>query len=164
MRLNNNKRYLIFKYVYLFLLLVVGFDFLFYNIEGSYGTYGFVATPGVIAVVILLMYRGNPIFRYDSDGEVLILDSKEPILGRFLRSNKLYEFPKRKLLSYRIKSWPFRRTLYLKVSSKESKFKMLKVTISYLTRSEVRDLARSLESVVKTNKNNNHEDDQYGDW
>lgn len=158
MRLNTNKRYSIYKYVYVVLLLLVGFDVLLYNIEGSSGSYDLFLTPAVLLVALLLIYRGNPVFRYDSDGEVLILDSKEPILGRVLRSNRLYEFPKRKLVGYRIRRWPLRRSLTLRIRSKEAKFKVLRVTISYLTRAEVRDLARSLDSVVKTYKNYNHED------
>lgn len=162
MRLNTNKRYGYYRYLYLILLLAVGFDILLNNIEGSFGSTIPIITVVVGVIALFLIYRGNPVFRYDSDGEVLILDSKEPMLGGILRSNKLYEFPKRKLISYRIIRLPFRRKLILKIRSKEVKYKVLKVTISYLSSSEVRDLSRSLESVAKANKHINH-DEQYDD-
>ncbi|GGH75977.1 MAG: hypothetical protein EP346_05110 [Bacteroidetes bacterium] len=158
MRLNTIKRYTYQKYLYLVLAIFIGFDVLLYNIDGSYGIGDLYVTPFVILLVIILIYRGNPVFRYDSDGEVLIVDSKEPFLGGVFRSNRMYEFPKRKFVGYKIKKYPLRRVLILRVKSKESKFKTMRVTISYLTRSEVKDLSRSLESVAKTYKNHNEED------
>ncbi len=161
MRLNTNKRYFIFRYVYLVMMLLVGFDVLLNNIEGSFGSQVPYITLAVSALALVFIYRGNPVFRYDSDGEVLILESKEPMLGNLLRSNKLYEFPKRKLIGYRVKKYPFRRLVVLKIKSKEAKFKTLKMNISYLSRSEARDLARSLDTVAKTNKNANYEEEDH---
>lgn len=158
MRLNTVKRYTYQKYLYLLLLIFIGFDFLLYNIEGSLGIADLYVTPIVLLIALILIYRGNPVFRYDSDGEVLILDSKEPILGRLLRSNRMYEFPKRKFVGYKLRRWPLRRVLILRVRSKEKKFKTMKMTISYLTRSEVKDLTRSLDSVAKAYENYNEED------
>ncbi|NVK27167.1 MAG: hypothetical protein HWE14_03930 [Flavobacteriia bacterium] len=152
MRLNTIKRYTYYRYVYLIMLLAVGFDILLNNIEGSIGSQVPIITILVLGITLIIIYRGNPVFRYDSDGEVLILDSKEPILGRILRSNKLYEFPKRKLIGYRIVRWPLRKVLILKIKSKETKYKTLRVVISSLSSSEVRDLGRSLDSVAKANK------------
>lgn len=154
MRLNTIKRYTYHKYVYLLLVIFLGFDVLLYNIEGSLGFGDLYVTPVIFICALFLMYRGNPVLRYDSDGEVLILDSKEPILGRFIGSNRMYEFPKRKLVGYKINRFPFRRSLVLRVKSKESKYKSMRLTISYLTRSEVRDLERSLSSVLKSNNRN----------
>ncbi len=159
MRLNTIKRYFIYRYLYLIMLLLVGFDILLINIEGSFGSQLPLISFAVIALALFLIYRGNPVFRYDSDGEVLILESKEPMIGHIFRSNKLYEFPKRKLMGYRLRKLPFRKVVTLKVSSKEAKYKTLKMDISYLSRSEVRDLARSLDSVAKANKNINHDED-----
>ncbi|KAB2814850.1 hypothetical protein [Phaeocystidibacter luteus] len=162
MRLNTIKRYTYYRYIYLILILAVGFDILLINIDGSIGNQTPVITILVLAIALVLIYRGNPVFRYDSDGEVLILDSKEPILGGFLRSNKLYEFPKRKLIGFRIIRWPLRKVLILKIKSKEAKYKTLRVVISSLKSSEVRDLGRSLDSVAKANKKLNldeHDDD-----
>lgn len=163
MRLNNNKRYPIHKFIYLLLLILVGFDLLLYNIDGSLGTYNLFLSPFVGVIVLILIYRGNPVFRYDSDGEVIILHSQEPILGQLLRSNKLYEFPKRKLIGFSIRRWPLRRVLVMKVNSKEARYKTLKVNISYLTSSEVRDLSRSLDSIAKSYKNHKHEEDHHDD-
>lgn len=159
MRLNTMNRYTYFRYLYLVLVLAIGFDVLLNQIPGSTS----FDTPYISGVVFfitaLLIYRGNPVFKYDSDGEVLILDSKEPILGSIFSSNKLYEFPKRKLLGYRISKLPLRKSLILKIQSKEAKYKTLRINISYLTASETRHLSRSLDSVAKANKNVNHNSD-----
>ncbi|NVK04737.1 MAG: hypothetical protein HWD92_07930 [Flavobacteriia bacterium] len=157
MRLNTKDRHSYMRYVYLFMLILVIFDMLLIRIPGTIGVELPYLTIFVGAILLLIIYRGNAVFRYDSDGEVLILDSRDPVWGHFLNLNKLYEFPKRKFMGYRIKRLPFRRTLILKVRSKEAKYKTLRVNISYLKPSEVRHLSRSLDSVAKANKNISHD-------
>jgi hypothetical protein len=109
--------------------------------------------PIVLAIVAFLLYRGNPVFTYDSDGEVIILDSKEPSLMRLSGIfNKHYEFPKRKLVGYSFSMLPLRKTMSLKISSKDGKQKRITVSMSYLNRQEVKDLERSLRGVISKNK------------
>ena len=102
-----------------------------------------------------LIYRGLPQFVYDSDGEVLNFTASEPNL-RFLGKSFIThtEFPKRKLDSYKISSLPFRRTITLAIDSKNGKPKRQKLGISYLKRKEVKDLRRSLDRVLVTNRQN----------
>jgi len=108
----------------------------------------------VVAIAVLfLAYRGNPVFTYDSDGEVIILDSKNPSLNFLGRAfNQHYEFPKRKLVGYSIERWPLRRKLILKLSSKDGKRKHVTATMSYLNKQEVKDLERSLRGILSKNK------------
>lgn len=163
MRLNTSSRYGYFAYIYIILLLLIVFDFILLNIEGSYGIQDLYLTPIAILLLILTVYRGNPVFRYDSDGEVLIVETKEPFLGRLFGMQKLYEFPKRKLLGYSVSKWPLRRVLTLRVSSKEHKVKVMKVTISYLKKSELRDLERSLKVTLEKALEDKHQDHENGE-
>lgn len=163
MRLNTKDRHSYMRYVYLFMLIMVVFDILLIRIPGTIGIELPYLTIIVGIILLVIIYRGNAVFRYDSDGEVLILDSRDPVWGQILNLNKLYEFPKRKLIGYHIKRLPFRRTLTLKIRSKEVKYKTLRVNISYLKSSEVRHLSRSLDSVAKANKNISH-DAHDDDW
>ncbi len=152
MRLHNKQRYTFFKLYYLLLVLVVLFDVVRTGLEGSLSGLPPIS-PIMIAVGLFFIYRGLPVFEFDSDGEVLIFTAKEPFLQPF---SKLFfkhtEFPKRKLKSFKISSWPFRRSLILSVDSKEGNAKRIKVPISYLRKSEVRDLERSLRGTLRKNK------------
>lgn len=154
MRLNTASIYRQFVFVYIILLLFIGFDFLVFSIDG--GTFGQNTLKlGYFAVAIFafLMYRGNPVFTYDSDGEVIILDSKNPSLKAFSNQFfKHYEFPKRKLVDYTITNWPFKRRLTLKVASKDGKRKFVTVSISYLNKADRKDLERSLRGIISKNK------------
>ena len=122
--------------------------------DGQMGQSGFRLGYVVAPIVLFLMYRGNPVFTYDSDGEVIILDSKDPSFARVSSSlfSKHYEFPKRKLVGYSFSSLPLRKTMTLKVSSKDGKRKHIRVTISYLKRQDVKDLERSLRGIISKNK------------
>jgi hypothetical protein len=150
MRLHNKQRYSFFKLFYLLLGLTVLFDLVRASLDGSFGDLPMIS-PAIMLIGLFLIYRGLPVFEFDSDGEVLILSSKEPYLMSFNKSMffKHSEFPKRKLRSYRIVRMPFRRVLHIAIDSKEGNQKRVKFPISYLKRNEVQDLERSLSRVLK---------------
>ena len=140
------------RFVYLLCLLAFVFDILMVNMDGSWSSF-VKLSPFASAVLLFLIYRGQPQFIYDSDGEVLNFTASEPnfkFLGKQFVTHS--EFPKRKLDSYKISYWPFRRTLTVKISSKDGKPKKQQIRISYLRRKEVKDLKRSLDRVLVTNR------------
>ncbi len=155
MRLSTNRLYRNFVIIYIILSLMIILDTVVV-LTGDGGTLGQLPVrfgPVVLGVVLFLLYRGNPVFTYDSDGEVIIIDSKEPSLMRLSRFFvKHYEFPKRKLVGYSFSRWPLKRTLTLKISSKDGKRKHISVSISYINKQEVKDLERSLRGVISKNK------------
>ena len=58
------------------------FDVFVVSMEGgTIGETDFRLGYVVAIAVVFLAYRGNPVFTYDSDGEVIILDSKNPSLN-----------------------------------------------------------------------------------
>jgi hypothetical protein len=134
------------------------FDVFVFSIDqsGAGGTMGqFPIRLGyiVLLIVAFLIYRGNPVFTYDSDGEVIIMDSKNPSLSFLGKAfNTHYEFPKRKLVGYSIGKAPFRKTLSMTLSSKDGKRKRVSATMSYLNKQEVKDLERSLRGILSKNK------------
>jgi hypothetical protein len=141
------------------------FDVFVFSLEdGTFGETKLRMGYFVLVVVAILIYRGNPVFTYDSDGEVIILDSKNPSLSFLSSAMKVhYEFPKRKLTGYEISRWPLRRTLLLKVSSKDGKNKHVKVTCSYISRQELKDLERSLRGILSKNKKAGYLEENYED-
>ena len=165
MRLNTSSKYRSFVFVYIILILMMVFDVFVVSIEdGSFGQTTVRLGYFVLVAVLFLIYRGNPVFTYDSDGEVIILDSKNPSLS-FISSamSQHYEFPKRKLVGYSINSWPFRRTLVLKVSSKDGKRKQINVRCSYIKKQDVKDLERSLRGILSKNKKAGFLEENYED-
>ncbi len=133
-------------------IMAFAFDILMINIDGSWGSFVKLG-PFAFIVILFLIYRGKPQFIYDSDGEVLNFTASEPNL-KFLgkRFFTHVEFPKRKLASYKIKSYPFSRKLIVFINSKDGSPKKQRISISYLRRREVRDLKRSLDRVLVTNR------------
>lgn len=152
MRINSNRAYKILNLIYILCAFSIVFDFLILNIDGSWrGIYK--TSPYAIAILLFLIYRGLPVFNYDSDGEVLNFTAKEPNLGIFGNlAVTHFEFPKRKLHSFRINRYPLRRVLVVKIASKSGTFKKQSMAISYLNRRELKDLKRSLNGVLARNK------------
>ena len=139
------------RFIYLLCLLTVIFDVVMLNIDGSWNSF-IKLSPFAVGVMVFIIYRGLPQFIYDSDGEVLNFTAREPNLVSFgKRFNSHIEFPKRKLLKYSIVTWPFRRKLILYIDSKDGKSKKVSIVVSYLRRKELRDLKRSLETVIAKN-------------
>lgn len=154
MRLNNNRIYRNFVFLYIILGLLLAFELIISaTSQGTMGQSDLHIWPFVLAIIVFLIYRGTPVFTYDSDGEVIILDSKEPSLMRFSGMfSGHYEFPKRKLVGYSFSRLPLRRTVTLKVASKDGKRKYVKASISYLNKHDVKDLERSLRGIISKNK------------
>lgn len=153
MRINTLAKYSNFVYLYVLLILLVVFDVVVSQIDGSIGSgtvhLSFISLLGVA----FLVYRGLPVFIYDSDGEVLIITNKEPFLMRF--SSAMYkhvELPKYKLESFKVSKWPLRRRLTIRVSSKDKGVKSFRYSISYLNSKEALDLERSLRNTLNKNK------------
>ncbi len=169
MRLNTASKYRHFVFIYIILILMFAFDVFVFSIDqtGSGGTLGqvqFRLGYVVILIVAFLIYRGNPVFTYDSDGEVIILDSKNPSLSFLGRAfNQHFEFPKRKLVGYSISKWPGRKKLTMTLSSKDGKRKRVSATMSYLNKQEVKDLERSLRGILSKNKKAGYIEEQQHD-
>lgn len=154
MRLNTTKRYSHLFYIYVILVLVLIFDIVTHQLgEDGSASDSPVLWYYVAAAALFFFYRGNPVFVYDSDGEVIIITSKEPSLAKLLKScNKHYEFPKRKVIGYSINKGLLKKKLVIRLESKEGINKKVKVSMSYVNKQEIKDLERSLRSVLSKNK------------
>ena len=64
------------------------------------------------------------------------------------------DFPKNKLVSYRVRNSVFTKTLEMIVTSKRTSHGItkLKFNITFLSKSETNDLKRSLNKIIKQNK------------
>lgn len=155
MRINNRRVRSSFRLLYIIVALAFIFDLVTINIEGSFSEYyqGHYFWPAFIIGFIVLWWVGLPHFEYDSDGEALVFRSRAPYLSESISAfRRIAEFPKQKLYDYSVERFLFRKTLKIKVKSKNHTLKSLRFNISYLTRAERKDLQRSLKNVLEKNK------------
>ncbi len=157
MRISNErvkKQFAVIYIITLFILIISIVD------DGISGTYkNFIAEEYLLlvifAILLMLFWLGSPLFNYDSDGEVLIIESSEPaLISRFVGKHFSVEFPKVKLINFEINELMLRKTLYLYLRGK-SKDTVLKTPISYLSGKELLFLEKSLNKVLKNNTNFN---------
>jgi hypothetical protein len=154
MRINSNKAYALTRYLYLLVAVLFLVDLILLNIEGQLKD---LSGLSVLAVGMLafFVYRGYPVFEYDSDGEVLIFSNYEPILKGFSkRFSKHTEFPKRKLAGYRFVYWPFKTKLIIHIHSRDNSVRKMDFAVSSLNKMEIRGLDRSLAAVLKQYQTN----------
>lgn len=134
-------------------ILLILLDIVISGISGSVASYfdNNLLTIVGVSVILLILYFGSQQFEYDSDGEVLIFKTRDVLLGGiFPKLNKLTEFPKRKLHSYRVSGW-VKRTLHIYITSKNHSLIHRKFNITHLNTQEKRNLLRSLDRTLKNN-------------
>jgi hypothetical protein len=112
-------------------------DLLVSGLDGTITEYfqSHLLSIGSLGVVVLLFLLGKPYSEYDSDGEVLIFKSRY-FLGEkiFPSLTKTAEFPKRKLIDYKIRGIG-RRTVTIKIKSKKG-VTVRHFNITFLSRSK----------------------------
>ncbi|MEN8136905.1 MAG: hypothetical protein ABFR62_00545 [Bacteroidota bacterium] len=154
MKISNTRVKFQYASIYVAFLLVFALNLFDDNVSGRYGN---SIENGLLIFIFLiisflLIWRGFPFFEYDSEGEVLVIKSSEPVLISKLSDNQFFaEFPKAKLNGFKIKSSFFRRTLYLHLNG-DVKTKTLKVSISCLNKNEVLLLSQSLKNALRNCK------------
>jgi hypothetical protein len=142
---------LIFSFSLITILTNVALSFF----QGSYTGNWWLAGTGLL-LIILLLYRGPVKFKYDTEGEVMNLGTKDEIFGKVLPFfEKHYEFPKRKLKSYKIEGWFLRRRLTIYINSRSGNVKVRTMLISHLSAAQLKSLKTSLNKYSQTVKNKN---------
>lgn len=155
MKLNSGKKGHFQKGVYIAFLIAIAFDLIIWNIEGSLSKIFFLG-PVAFAILIFVIYRGNSIFKYDSEGEVLNFTSENGVFKGWRIFVTHFEFPKRKLLGYSVVRLPFKKFLRVKIKSKQGVVKR-RINVTYLSANKLNALTTSLNKVVAQNNKVKHE-------
>ena len=111
--------------------------------------YYFILISAVI--IALIYYRGPQELEFDGMGEVIIIKYKHLFISKILPEyNKVIEFPKRKLLSAKLKG----KRLEVVINSKNSssKKRKLKFNMNYMPKSDLNEILKSLEKDMKEYK------------
>lgn len=155
----NNKRIIPFIekfYALLFLALMAAAILIIIPI----GIVVNLISPYWLVTIILLTFAllyslGHQHLEYDSDGEVINIRTKDVFWSKYFSNQKIVmDFPKNKLLSYQIRHSLLKKRLELYVTSKRTAngITKLKFNITYLNKTEISDLRRSLNKIIKQNK------------
>ena len=105
------------------------------------------------ALLFIVLHKLAKYFEYDSDGHVLVLINKGFVISEFINySEKKAEFPKRKLLYYKLNKYFLYKSLNLYIKSGKGHQKRLKFNVSLVSNKKLKYLKMSLDKVVKQNK------------
>lgn len=157
MIVNSKNRYTVVALLYAVSAIFILLDVIALNVSGTFGRDTVYFSPVVLGVALFLMHLGKPVFFYDSDGEVFIVKSYEPILKGFGDAFKLhFEMPKNHLVGYEIKRILLRRQMNLAFETESGTVRKFKVPISYLTPGEVNRLKTSLDKALVKNQKHKH--------
>lgn len=157
MRVNNNKISQPIQILYSVFILSILLGLLFLvipiaPINDKISAPMFIAI-GIVGFILIRLF-GNQKFEYDSDGEALNFKSSDVFLSKYSKSFiKISDFPKSKLLSYKI-TGTITKTLHLIITSKRtaSGTTKIKYNVTFLGAKNLKDLKRSLGKIVKHNK------------
>ena len=108
---------------------------------------------GFFLGLFVALYSVAKYFEYDSDGDVLVIVNRGLIVSEFINyREKLVEFPKEKLLYYKLKDYGIYKSLNLYIRSGKNRQKRIKFNVSLVPNRKLRYLKMSLDKIVRNNK------------
>jgi len=157
MRFNNQhvRQFVASAYfVFVVALFLSAFSFSYVSKIITNAGYKYLFLFAILITSFLLIHKLARYFEYDSDGTVLVIINRGLFLSEFFnyRENKA-EFPKKKLLNYKIKNYGIYKTLDLYIQGKKTQ-KRLRFNITLITNKKIKYLKQSLDKVLRQNKQN----------
>ncbi len=156
MRLNNQKAKNSVVTLYFIFAVFFVFASVFFNVIKSIiggGKYKYIFLFITLGLVLFFAHKVSKYFEYDSDGNVLVFVNKGMLLSDFFnyRENRA-EFPKKKLLYYKLNNYGFYKSLNIYIHTNGDKQKRLRFNVTLVSNKKLKYLKQSLDKVVKLNK------------
>lgn len=161
MRINNKRInvYIEAFYTLLFIGLIFSVLLIFVPITAVTRWIEPYILTGLFCAFIYLFYKiGHQNVEYSSDGEIINIKTQDAFWVKYFpKTRRLVDFPKSKLISFKIKNGFLNKKLELYVTSRRTQSGSMKLSfnITYLSKNEISDLKRSLHKIVKRNSENN---------
>lgn len=156
MRINNSKIKNTILTAYFLLFFAVIVNMIVFGLFKSWisnTTLEWVLIISFFVVLFVALYSIAKYFEYDSDGDVLVIINRGIIISEFVNyREKIAEFPKEKLLYYKIKDYKIYKSLNLYIRSGEHFQKRIKFNVSLVPKRKLRYLKMSLDKIVRNNK------------
>jgi uncharacterized membrane protein YdbT with pleckstrin-like domain len=159
MRINNKRINIYIETIYILFLLGIFCSLMLVFIPISVITKfisPYFLLIGFMAGIYLLQKLGHQHMEFSSEGEVLNIKTQDVFWTKYFPSTRIIvDFPKSKLVNFKIQSGIFQKKLDLYITSKRSQNGIAKLSfnITYLNKSEINDLKRSLNKILKKNGN-----------
>lgn len=158
MKIDNSKTRSIILTAYFILLFAGVISMLVFGLFHRWINNTFLEYSVILvffAVLFLILHKVAKYFEYDSDGDALVVINRGMIISEFFNyREKKAEFPKTKLLYYKLNNYIIYKSLNLYIKSGENRQKRLKFNVTLLNRKKLKFLRMSLNKVVKQNKIN----------
>lgn len=159
MRINNSKVKNTILTAYFLLLFAVITGMIVFGLFKTWITNSTMKYSIFIVFFVLLflvLHKVAKYFEYDSDGHVLVVINKGFVISEYINyGEKKAEFPKKKLLYYKLNKYFFvYKSLNLYIKSGDNHQKRLKFNVSLVSNRKLKYLRMSLDKVVKQNKAN----------
>lgn len=107
----------------------------------------------IFGVLFLILHKVSKYFEYDSEGNALVVINRGMIISEFFNyREKKAEFPKEKLLYYKLNNYIVYKSLNLYIKSGDNHQKRLKFNVSLVSNKKLKFLKMSLNKVIKQNK------------
>lgn len=113
----------------------------------------YIVIFAILIASFLILQKIVKYFEYDSDGNVLVVINKDFLLSElFNYGEHRAEFPKRKLLYYKLSNYIIYKSLNLYIASGTNKQSRLKFNVTLVSNKKLKYLRQSLDKIVKKNK------------
>lgn len=158
MRINNSKIKNTILTAYFLLLIAVILNMVVFGLFRDWinsSTLQWILVVVFFVGLFVALHSIAKYFEYDSDGDILVIINRGMIVSEFINyREKIVEFPKTKLLYYKLMDYRIYKSLNLYVRSGEHHQKRIKFNVTLVPNRKLRYLKMSLDKIVKNNKRN----------
>jgi len=152
MQIDNKRIIGLLKFLMVLSVLAIALDIGINYIQGQASEWlpGYKLTYFIIGFHVILAFFGVNTFTFKDDYEILMIYSKNfYALPSWGWAHSYHEFPKRKLLGYRIKKFLFFRFVQLHLDSKEEPFFTSNINATWISSEDLNKLENCLEETVR---------------
>ena len=155
MAISNKNYFLLWRFLLIFLVLVLLSDLVLSQLSGSLSLIFKNHLPGIISgllITVLACIRIN-YFSYEDEYEIIHIHSKSLLFGTFERpAQTRYEFPKRIIYDFEYKNTLFQKRLTIYLITQQGIKKVRKFNISFVPMRKLSYVVNSLEMIRAKNK------------
>jgi len=147
---NRNVKNSIVSIYFLLLVLAVLLATVFrsYEVFSKVSIYLFLG----LLVIFVFVYFMAKYFEYDSDGVKIVITNRGLIVGDLINyRQKQVEFAKRKLVSYRVRSYVIYKSLIITLRHSDGKTHDTHFNVTLLKQKKLKYVKQSLKRIIKEN-------------
>lgn len=154
MTVDNSNTFVFFRFVLVFLILVIIADLGLSQLPGSLHEPFKDHIPALISagfIIFLALIRVN-YFSYEDDYEIIQINSRSLVFGTISGPVRTrYDFPKRIVKSVRLKKGLIQQRLIIELQTQSGEKKINKFDLSFMSTRERQSVYQSLKNIAESN-------------